>query len=335
LTDLFLNAQSDERLVGLVRAGHERAFATIVLRYRRSLHGLARRLASDGTAEDVVQQTFLSAYEALQSGAEVQHLSGWLHRILHNTAIRSGSRAPAAAELDAAALSGEPLEESVQRRQQAFALFAELAALPARQREALVATALPGHSREAIAASTGVSEGAVRQLVHRARATLRTAVTALTPCPVASWFVSGPDALPSDQLGEAAVGAGGMSLAGAGLKLGALMASAAVATGVAGSQRPVHHLPAHHRPRRAMVPGARTDAVRAATVHVRARERVGARGVETRVVAGAQATAGGRAATTWVRAARAPPARPVAAGPALRPPSHRRDRAAVAPRRCS
>lgn len=216
LTDLFLNSQSDERLVGLVRAEHERAFATIVVRHRRSLHGLARRLVSDGTAEDVVQQTFLSAYEALQSGAEVQHLSAWLHRILRNTAIRSGSGAPAAAALDAAALFGEPLEESVQRRQQAFALFAELAALPTRQRDALVATALHGRSREAIAASTGVSEGAVRQLVPRARATLRTAVTALTPLPLASWFASAPDALPSDQLGEAAVGAGGMSLAAPG-----------------------------------------------------------------------------------------------------------------------
>jgi hypothetical protein len=130
-----------------------------------------------------------------------------------------------------------------------------------------VATALHGHSREAIAASTGISEGAVRQLVHRARATLRTAVTALTPWPLASWLASAPDALPSDQLGEAAVGAGGMSLAGAGLKLGALMASAAVVTGVAGSQRPVHPMPAHHRPHvAAHVRG--TGGARAAVVSV-------------------------------------------------------------------
>ena len=81
LSDLFLGSQSDERLVSLARAGHDRAFVAIVERYNAELHALARRLCSDGRAEDIVQQTFLSAFAALRSGAEVKHLRGWLYRI--------------------------------------------------------------------------------------------------------------------------------------------------------------------------------------------------------------------------------------------------------------
>lgn len=80
LSDVFLRSQSDERLVALARAGSERAFAAIVERYRCELLGQARRLYSAGGAEDIVQQTFLSAFAALQAGAEVAHLRGWLYQ---------------------------------------------------------------------------------------------------------------------------------------------------------------------------------------------------------------------------------------------------------------
>ena len=43
LSELFLGSQSDERLVELARAGHDRAFVAIVQRYRRELYAHARR----------------------------------------------------------------------------------------------------------------------------------------------------------------------------------------------------------------------------------------------------------------------------------------------------
>ena len=60
-----------------------------------------------------------------------------------------------------------------------------LAALPERQREALLKIAVEGRSQEEVALALGVSEGAVRQLVHRARLTLRAAATVLVPMPLA------------------------------------------------------------------------------------------------------------------------------------------------------
>jgi hypothetical protein len=46
----LLRTQSDERLIALARAGHERAFEAIVERYRRPLLRHARRLVSEARA---------------------------------------------------------------------------------------------------------------------------------------------------------------------------------------------------------------------------------------------------------------------------------------------
>ncbi|HET6871250.1 MAG TPA: sigma-70 family RNA polymerase sigma factor [Solirubrobacteraceae bacterium] len=251
LSDLLLSSQSDERLVSLAREGHERAFAAIVERYRPELQAMARRLCSDGRSEDVVQQAFLSAFMALRSGCEVRHLRGWLYRILRNTAGRSDT--PAFVPLDGGTPSVHGLEEIVQQRATAMTALSEIARLPARQRQAMIGTALDGRARAEVANSMGLSEGAVRQLVHRARTTLRSAVTAVTPWPLARWIVAaGPDA-PSP--GELAAGAGAASSGGLALKLGALLASGTFLTGAA------VHLQAR--------PAHRGDARAATSVHPR------------------------------------------------------------------
>lgn len=86
---VLLRTQSDERLVALARAGHERAFEVIVVRYRGLLVRAARRYLSDARAEDAVQQAFLAAWSALQRGDDVQQLRPWLYRIVHNTALNA------------------------------------------------------------------------------------------------------------------------------------------------------------------------------------------------------------------------------------------------------
>jgi RNA polymerase sigma factor (sigma-70 family) len=229
LSDLLLRSQSDERLVSLARAGHDRAFDAIVQRYRPELSALARRLTSDGRAEDLLQQAFLNAFAALRSGAEVQHLRGWLYTIVRNAASKPPR--PAELALDQVDVTGEPLEETVMRRARALAAMSELARLPERQRGALVATALGDRPHAEVALSMGISEQAVRQLVHRARATLRNVVTGITPWPVAKWLTTVSNAASAP---EVAVGAGAVSSTGMAVKLGALLvATGALATGAA------------------------------------------------------------------------------------------------------
>lgn len=262
LSDLLLRSQSDERLVSLAQAGHDRAFATIVERYRAELLAMARRLVSDGRAEDVLQQALLSAFSALRSGTEVSHVRGWLYQIVRNAAFKT--RRPDEAPLDEMTASGPALEDVVQQRALAMSAMSEISRLPERQRDALVGSALGGLGRAELAASMGLSEGAVRQLVHRARATVRTAVTAVTPWPLANWLASVPGG--PGGTSEVVAAAGALSGGGIAVKLGALLVTGAVATGVAVAPRSHHHHTRAPASRAATAPGVSSAHVLTSTV---------------------------------------------------------------------
>src|SRR3954454_11662812 len=86
-SSVLLRTQSDERLVALARAGHERAFEVIVERYRGALLRAAKRYLPEARAEDAVQQAYISAWSALQRADELRDLRVWLYRIVHNTSL--------------------------------------------------------------------------------------------------------------------------------------------------------------------------------------------------------------------------------------------------------
>jgi RNA polymerase sigma factor (sigma-70 family) len=187
-TTVLLRAQSDERLVALARAGHERAFEAIVERYRRPLLRACRRVLPEARAEDAVQQTLVAAWHGLSRGDEVRELRPWLYRIAHNTALNQLRVAGYDYDELHGMLTGGPVpEEELERREIARSTLAGLAALPARQRQALLGIAVQGRGQDEVAGALGISEPAVRQLVHRARTHLRAAVTAVTPWPLAGW----------------------------------------------------------------------------------------------------------------------------------------------------
>lgn len=231
LSDLLMRSQTDERLVALARLGHERAFTLIVERYRRELLGYARRL-DDQRAEDLVQQSFLSAFAALQAGTEVRHLRGWLFQILRNLATRPAGPATLSLESSAGTCGAtESAHDAAERRLLAVEALAALAELPARQHDALIRSAVQGQSRTEIASIMGLSEAAVRQLVHRARSALRAGMTAITPLPVARWFSGGLGGF-AGRLTEISAGAGAASAGGIVLKVSTLVATGVIATGV-------------------------------------------------------------------------------------------------------
>src|SRR5215217_7500776 len=208
----LLRTQSDDRLVALARAGHERAFEAIVERYRRPLTRAARRVLPEARAEDALQQALLAAWTALRRGDEVRDLRAWLYRIVHNTALnalRVGGYDYA--ELEDSLRGSDAPQEEMERRAIVRQTLTGLAALPERQREALLRIAVEGRSQEEVARELGVTEGAVRQLVHRARLTLRAAATAVTPLPLASWAAGAGGAVSaqmSERIAELVGGAG-------------------------------------------------------------------------------------------------------------------------------
>src|SRR6478752_9343592 len=137
-TTVLLRTQSDERLVALAQAGHERAFEAIVERYRRPLLRACRRVLPEARAEDAVQQALVAAWNGISRGDEVRDLRPWLYRIAHNTALNqlrvSGYDY---AELREALRIGPAPQDEIERRSVVRQTLAGLAELPERQREAL------------------------------------------------------------------------------------------------------------------------------------------------------------------------------------------------------
>jgi RNA polymerase sigma factor (sigma-70 family) len=178
----LLATQHDERLVDLLRAGSEPAFEAIVSRYRGPLLRYCSALLGRERAEDAVQQTFVKAYEAMHRDDRPLLLKPWLYRIAHNAAHNAlRDNALRDEPLGDGGAVGERPEEVLERREQLRSVLASVQDLPPRQRDALVLRELEGRSYEEISAALGVGGGAVRQLLNRARTTLRTAATAVTP----------------------------------------------------------------------------------------------------------------------------------------------------------
>src|SRR4051812_7365076 len=222
LSTAILRTQSDRRLVALAQAGHEVAFTAIVERYRGQLRRYCLRMLPDGRVDDALQQAFLLAWRALQDGRPVRELRPWLYTIVHNAAIsqlRSGVFDYD--ELLDTLEGADGAEADFERRSVVRQTLATVAALPDRQRDALLAVALEGRSQSEVALAMGLTDNGLRQLIFRARSSVRAALTAITPIPLLAWGVraagagavaGGASALPT---GTALVVAGTLAVGGA------------------------------------------------------------------------------------------------------------------------
>jgi RNA polymerase sigma factor (sigma-70 family) len=223
-----LRTQSDRRLVRLVRQGYETAFEEIVRRYRRPLVRFAAGIVG-GRSEDVTQDALSKALLALRGSENEIELRPWLYRIVRNTALNDvRDSPPSAEELGETIPGGLSAAAEAERREEMADLVERLQALPEPQRAAIVMRELEGLSHEEIAAALGVSGGAARQTIHRARTALRDGFGMLIPLPLLRVLADhGAEAAG----GAAVAGAGAAS--GGGIALGGLGAGGAVKVGVA------------------------------------------------------------------------------------------------------
>jgi RNA polymerase sigma factor (sigma-70 family) len=231
-----LRAQPDRRLVKLVREGYESAFEEIVRRYRRPLDRFAAAIVG-GRSEDVTQEAFSKALLALRGTSAEIELKPWLYRIVRNTALNEiRDSPPPAEELGEAIPGGRSAAVEAERREEIGELMGRLRALPEPQRAAIVMRELEGLSHEEIAAALGVSGGAARQAIHRARVSLRDGLGLLIPLPLLRvLFGHGTEAAGAAAGGSAVAAAGAASAAGggAGTALGGLGGAGALKVGLA------------------------------------------------------------------------------------------------------
>lgn len=162
----------DAEAVELVLAGDRSGAAYLIEQYQMDVYNASLRiLANPADAEDVTQDTFLAAFERMSTYRPGQALSPWLRAIARHRAIdlvRRRARAPEP-ELPAAP---ESVEKIALDRIEAERVRAALNRLPSRDRTLLVLRYWEDQSVESVASSMGMTEGAARVALLRARRSL-------------------------------------------------------------------------------------------------------------------------------------------------------------------
>ena len=226
LAGALLRIQSDERLATLAGEGSQQAFDEMAKRHRTALVAYAGRIAPPDRADDVVQDSMVKAFLALRRGDRPELPKAWLFKIVRNTALNDQRDWKQFEHLDENYDGVEQPPEAAERRRQLKQLVVALSDLPEAQRKAIVQRELEGRGHDEIARELSVSPGAVRQLIFRARGTLRAGLGALVPMQLLRWVAMAG----ADPAAPVAAGAG-IGVGAAKVGLGAVLATGAVVVG--------------------------------------------------------------------------------------------------------
>jgi RNA polymerase sigma-70 factor (ECF subfamily) len=174
----------DHRLIAECLQGNQAAFGDLVRRYQDRLYNTAYRLVGNPEdAQDVVQEAFLSAYQALESFKGDSQFFTWIYRIAVNTAISWKRKRRVMLHLGGNA-EGEgldPADESelnrpghaLEQAEEERRLHQALNRLSPEHRTVLILKDLEGQKYEAMAELLQVPIGTIRSRLHRARMELR------------------------------------------------------------------------------------------------------------------------------------------------------------------
>lgn len=177
---------SDRDLVDLAKDGDTQAFGKLVQRHQQRIHRLAVHMLRDrAEAEDVTQETFIRAYQALSRFDGRSEPYTWFYRITINLSlnrIRSRKTARTSHDTDDPRLDGLLIDKrpdsadpqhSAQRRELYETLTAGIDQLSDTLRTTLILVCIDGRSHEDVALILGAPEGTIAWRIHEARRKLR------------------------------------------------------------------------------------------------------------------------------------------------------------------
>jgi RNA polymerase sigma-70 factor (ECF subfamily) len=192
-----LAQKTDQEIVALARAGEEVAYRELIRRYERPLFSLLFRMVRDRElAEDLAQETFVKALNAIESYRPEFKFSSWIFKIANNAAIDHLRRR----ELDTLSLEGSPQAETpeaieatalqiggrqesplaeVEARELGGQIEAAIAQLRPEYRSCILLRHVEGRAYEEIAEILSLPLGTVKTYIHRARNELRQALAHL------------------------------------------------------------------------------------------------------------------------------------------------------------
>lgn len=185
---------TDQEVVALARTGSQVAYRELVRRYERPIFSLVFRMVRDRElAEDLAQETFVKALNALESYRPEFKFSSWIFKIANNAAIDQLRRR----ELDTLSIEGSPhastpeaveatalqigaRQESPLDTVEALELGGEIeeaiSRLRPEYRSCILLRHVEGYAYEEIAQILGLPLGTVKTYIHRARHELRRAL---------------------------------------------------------------------------------------------------------------------------------------------------------------
>ena len=177
---------ADDELVALAATGRRDAFEELVRRHADRLFSVILRFTGDpGDAEEVVQESFLRAWRAIDRFERRSQFFTWLCRIGLNEAKRSAGRRPPAVPLsveEGALERTADFTHAPETRAEGHELKAVLEravrSLPEGYRAPLILRDVEGLSTEQAAEIMGLKEAAFKSRLHRARLAIRDAVDA-------------------------------------------------------------------------------------------------------------------------------------------------------------
>jgi RNA polymerase sigma-70 factor (ECF subfamily) len=192
-----LATMSDQDVVLEARAGRQAAYRELVRRYERPIFSLIYRMVRNREqAEDLSQETFVKALNAIESYRPEYKFSSWIFKIANNVSIDHLRRR----ELDTLSLDGSPhaltpeaiqasalqlgdRQETALEELEAKELGGEIevaiAGLRPEYRACILLRHVEGRPYEEIATMLDLPLGTVKTYIHRARGELRQALAHL------------------------------------------------------------------------------------------------------------------------------------------------------------
>ena len=172
----LLRLQSDDRLIAYVRRGNNAAFETLVSRYETRLLSFCRHLlGSREDAEDVLQEVFAAAFNAILADDRPINVRPWLYRIARNRSLNHLRRIQAIGvdSMDVhLSEHGASTADKVHNREEFRLLVGDIQDLPETQRTALLLREMDALSYDQIAEAMETTVPSVKSLLVRARVSL-------------------------------------------------------------------------------------------------------------------------------------------------------------------
>ena len=171
--------QPIEALLGLCRDGNQLAQLEVYNRYQKAMYNTAFRIVKDSLeAEDVMQESFIAAFNKLDTFKGDATFGSWLKRIVVNNSIAQYKKNKRFTDVSVDQLR-ETVEESSSLTEADYsqvkvaAVMEGLSALKDNYRQVLSLHLIAGYDHEEICEIMKISYGNCRTMISRAKESLR------------------------------------------------------------------------------------------------------------------------------------------------------------------